>query len=168
MRRTTGLRYREDTGFELCCGECRTYWPLDLEFWSKVGFSRCKACWAAYKRRSQRENYRRPEVRAKRHAYQVAYRKDASYAKRLYQQEKYWADPEKHRAKARERYYRNREEILAKKKAKYAADGPRWTPEKRKAQGERTKAMLDAMTPEQNAAWRRAISEARRRQARAA
>lgn len=46
-----GVRHREDTGFEGQCEYCRTWWPLDTEFWRPhAGLRRCEACWALYKR----------------------------------------------------------------------------------------------------------------------
>lgn len=56
----TGVRYREDVGFEMRCESCsrkgiESYWPLDLEFWNvNKGMTRCKACWTEYER--QRKN----------------------------------------------------------------------------------------------------------------
>lgn len=50
----TGVRFREDVGFEMRCESCahkaiESYWPLDLEFWSpSKGMTRCRACWNEY------------------------------------------------------------------------------------------------------------------------
>lgn len=46
-----GIRWRDDTGWELRCEACRRdkeqrYWPLTHEFWdTNRGMSRCRACW---------------------------------------------------------------------------------------------------------------------------
>lgn len=45
MSRYSGIRYRDDVGFEARCGDCRTYWPLDLEYWDPAhGMVRCRGC----------------------------------------------------------------------------------------------------------------------------
>ena len=54
----TGVRWREDTGYEGRCDDCKEYWPLDDEFWSpKHGLARCRGCYLA--RRAQREHGRK-------------------------------------------------------------------------------------------------------------
>lgn len=118
-RKNSGVRWRPETGYELRCNHCRTYWPLSDEFWQRSGFTRCKACWAIYKRQRQRLDYHKH--RERRVAYQRTYRVVARDVKNRCAKERYWADPETERAKARERYYANREVILARKKASYAA-----------------------------------------------
>lgn len=51
----TGVRWREDTGFEGKCEVCREYLPLTPEFWVlDHGLRRCASCWALYKRLKQR------------------------------------------------------------------------------------------------------------------
>lgn len=63
----TGVRWREDTGFEGRCDYCREYWPLDVEFWqvTKVSMRMCKACIREYYRLAQRKRRADPEKRAK-------------------------------------------------------------------------------------------------------
>ena len=44
-----GVRWREDTGFELRCEDCATrkrqcFWPLAEEFWNLRSLIRCKSC----------------------------------------------------------------------------------------------------------------------------
>lgn len=56
-RRTRGVRYREDTGFEMRCDECRTYWPLALTFWNPGTLQRCRGCEATRNRLSRRAAY---------------------------------------------------------------------------------------------------------------
>lgn len=105
--RYRGVRWREETGFEMRCFECPSgtrYWPLTTEFWDvRAGMSRCRACWLVY--------WRRKVAAARR------------------------ADPELARARGRAKYRRNRrvilikrrvyfeenrEKILARRRAKYA------------------------------------------------
>ena len=60
--RYRGVRYRDDTGFELRCDDCAgrqdgnpIYWPVTLEFWNpKAGMGRCRACWWALFRKRER------------------------------------------------------------------------------------------------------------------
>lgn len=46
-----GLRWREDTGWEMRCASCadqrrQSFWPLTHEFWApERGLGRCRACW---------------------------------------------------------------------------------------------------------------------------
>lgn len=120
--RKSYLRYRDDVGMEHRCWDCREYWPLTPEFWDMKSFVRCRACWRKYKNRKQNEQYRADkEARARAKVYQAQYRKQARRAKMLYAQVYYWADPEKHRARAKARYYENREQILARKREQHAA-----------------------------------------------
>jgi hypothetical protein len=72
MTERTGVRYRQDVGWELRCESCAVlhgerYWPLTLEFWDpRHGMSRCRACWVAYARRlrarSPHQDYARAEA----------------------------------------------------------------------------------------------------------
>lgn len=118
---TSGVRWREDVGYELRCRDCRTYWPLSDEWWSRRNFSRCKACAQRHKNALDRARYARdPEARARRRQYLAAYRRDARRAKSLYQFERYWSDPDAARKVARDRYYRDRDAILERKRARYA------------------------------------------------
>lgn len=121
--RTSGLRWREDVGIERRCDYCpkaMQWWPLTREFWDFAStFVRCRACRDASKRRSSRERYKNPKVRllALEHAKQ--YGASAAEVKAIKQRARYWADPERYRAAARERYVRNRERILARRKFEY-------------------------------------------------
>jgi hypothetical protein len=118
---TSGVRYREDVGLELRCRACRTYWPLEREWWDFRSFSRCNACARKAKNASARRRMQEdPELRRRRRIYQVQYRKDAKAAKSLYAFDRYWANVEVERERARDRYYANRETILEKKRQKYA------------------------------------------------
>lgn len=126
LTRNSGLRWKEDTGIEKRCDFCpkgARYWPLTEEFWNFTQtFNRCRACLAAQKRESNRRVYARDA--AKRLAnmeYQRKYRAETKGARRIANQVAYWSDPEKHRAAAKARYYKNRERILEVKKLQYWA-----------------------------------------------
>lgn len=75
----TGVRYRDDTGFEGRCDTCREYWPLTAEFWVfGRGFRTCRGC---YNERSNGYDRRRarlpsPETRARDAARKRAERRD--------------------------------------------------------------------------------------------
>lgn len=79
--RTRGVRYREDTGFEMFCEDCKKkghgqqFWPLTKEFWDVThGLARCKACWAQKKRDDERTRKRAaPDyIKKRNHAYWLA------------------------------------------------------------------------------------------------
>lgn len=119
-RRRSYLRYREDVGMESRCQECHTYWPLTPEFWDMKSFVRCSACWRKYRRAKDRARYWSDEsVRERLREYQKAYRAESKHAKRLANQDRYWSDPQRERAKAQLYYWENRERILAYKKERY-------------------------------------------------
>lgn len=123
----TGVRWREDTGWELRCPDCAKrsdgphYWPLTDEFWDKnAGMSRCRACQREARNRRDRTRYQadpayrdkalrktredrrnNPEVaRIKRQVYYEENRERLI----AQQHDRYWADPEPKRAAMRERY----------------------------------------------------------------
>lgn len=83
----TGLRWHEDTGFELRCELCARarqscWWPLTGEFWYlDRGFSRCRGCWndyyKAYRRGQHRAIVRQmPTEVAQKEAARRAYKRD--------------------------------------------------------------------------------------------
>lgn len=124
---TSGLRWREDTGIEKRCETCPkglNWWPLTEEFWRfRSSFHKCLACLAKSKRESQARIRRENE--AKRLAnleYQRTYRMESKEARRITNQVYYWNDPERQRARAKERYQRNRERILEQRRARYWAE----------------------------------------------
>lgn len=123
-QRPSGLRYR-DEGLELRCDYCpkgMCWWPLTEEFWSfRQSLRRCRACTRIAKNRRDQERRRRPEVRAASIAYQRRYRAEAKKVKALKAFDRYWSDPDHHRAKARTYYYANREAILERKRARHWA-----------------------------------------------
>jgi hypothetical protein len=123
--RTSGLRWREDTGIEKRCDYCpkREYWPLTDEFWQmRQTFTRCKACLAKQKYESQKRRYAQDAKRRLANLeYQRKYRRESKLATRIRNQQRYWEDPDRHRAAARERYYRNRDRILELKRLQYWA-----------------------------------------------
>lgn len=52
----TGVRWREDTGWEGRCNECCDWWPMDMEFWyPRQGVARCRACINLFQRRAARQ-----------------------------------------------------------------------------------------------------------------
>ena len=63
----TGVRWREDVGFEGRCEQCREWWPITGEHWNAArhgGWKRCKACQhdgnLAIQRRLYAKNRRSP------------------------------------------------------------------------------------------------------------
>ena len=78
----TGVRYRKDAGpdgqggFEMRCEDCadkgeQCYWPLDLEFWNpNKGMTKCKACWNAYQRASEKRRRAATQKSAAQREYQ--------------------------------------------------------------------------------------------------
>lgn len=120
------VRFRDDVGLELRCTTCpkgMNWWPLTEEFWRfKQSFKRCRACIRIDKNRRQNIKYRTdPTVRKANREYQATYRKEAAQARRLASVDRYWADPEGERQRARERYWADPEKIRAKRRAAHAA-----------------------------------------------
>lgn len=115
-----GVRFREDTGFEGRCEECRGWWPMDSEFWLLTkGLRRCRACQNEAKAESDRN--RRP--RPMRSAAAIARRKESDRERKRLER----IDPERRPillARQREsqaRFYeRRRAEVLAGHRARYA------------------------------------------------
>lgn len=94
-----GVRFRDDTGFEGRCEYCRSWWPIDREFWyPKHGLRRCKACWAMYHRE-----------------HEAGRRKDDIVAemKRQRSRERYHMNKVRHLAKTAEWKRANREHVAA-------------------------------------------------------
>ena len=85
----TGVRFREDVGFELRCEGCALkgvacYWPLDLEFWNPIkGMTRCRACWNEY----QRNRMKTTRAASYRSAAQRTYQREWAARKRQQQRE---------------------------------------------------------------------------------
>jgi hypothetical protein len=135
------VRYRADTGFEMQCALCRSWWPLALEYWNvRAGLVRCKSCWRAYFRAKER-GYRSVEAvaEAKREAGRVAY---WSNREQNLEAQRRWRAAHKDYTRAYNRAYRERHKaklaeqhrayyaecrpvILAKKRLKYNADALR-------------------------------------------
>jgi predicted RNase H-like nuclease len=102
----TGVRFREDTGFEGRCDYCLSWWPLDREFWYPVhGMRRCRACLSDLQRRKNAVRRSDPEVRAA----DVASVRMKRHANR-----------EQHLERRRAYYRKNRAAICAKRRAEYA------------------------------------------------
>lgn len=132
----TGVRWREDTGFEGKCDYCREWWPLDPDAWyPKSGMRRCRACWAEYKRQKEagrradeivhamvkarsRERYHMHRERrlAANRQWKAAHREHV----RDYQRRWREANHEKVNEYARRYYAEARDVILFKKRAAYA------------------------------------------------
>jgi hypothetical protein len=126
-QQNTGLRWREDTGIEKRCDACpkgMNWWPLTEEFWYfRKSFNRCIACYTRVRNASQSRIRRENDLRRLANLdYQRKYRAETKGARKVKNQVAYWSDPETHRAKARERYYRNRDAILERKRALYWAE----------------------------------------------
>lgn len=137
--RRSGIRWREDVGWEARCDDCARrgnttcYWPLTEEFWDRKVMTRCRACHLAKRRiRDHATYWSKPEVRAKKLAESQAYRREAAHSiqiKRKIRQPRdselariyYWSDPEGQRAKSRAYYHRNRDRILEKRRAGYVS-----------------------------------------------
>lgn len=98
----SGMRYREDVGFEARCPDCarrgvQAYWPLTLEFWDPsrptVGggttgrsLTRCRACWRLKDARARRRRYRDHEsLRLREQRRNAAYRAECREAIRIQQ-----------------------------------------------------------------------------------
>lgn len=93
----SGVRYREDVGFEMRCEGCAernsgpAYWPMTLEYWHpRHGFKFCRACLAARDRAKARATRAR--------------------------------DLDAARERDRKRYQRDRRVILLKRRAYYEAN----------------------------------------------
>lgn len=132
------VRYREDTGFEMKCALCESWWPVSLEYWNaKAGLVRCKSCWRAYFRAKER-GYRSVEAvaEAKREANRLVY-----WANRDERREKQrvWraAHPEQMRAYSARYRERHRAKLTAMNRAYYAECRDVITAKKRVAYAER-------------------------------
>lgn len=124
----TGVRWREDVGFQGKCDYCLEWWPLDGEFWqlSKHAFRMCVACIRDYKRLKQAERRQDPDARA-RDREDVRAQKAALNAAGIL-------------GEYRARWYRaNADRIRANKRATYAAqrkaDGKPYTPREARPSG---------------------------------
>ena len=134
----SGIRWREDTGWEFRCSSCaknastQCYWPLTDEFWDKrSGMSRCRACTKIAKNIRDRARYARDmTLRARRQGYAKRYRVEAADGIRVKRRMRssedamrsrldYWKDPETKRARARAYYQRNKDVIRAKRRDAY-------------------------------------------------
>jgi hypothetical protein len=126
-QQTSGLRWREDTGIEKRCDACpkgMAWWPLTEEFWYfRKSFSKCRACYTRIKNintaRVRRENDLKRLANLE---YQRKYRAETKEVRAIKNQIYYWSDPERQRAAAKLRYYRNRERILEQRRARYWAE----------------------------------------------
>jgi len=124
---TSGLRWREDVGIEKRCDSCpkgMCWWPLTEDFWSfRSSFVKCRACCAKIKNAANARHLRENEIaRLANLGYQRQYRAETTGVRRVKNQAAYWSDPERYRAAARARYYRNRDRLLERKRALYWAD----------------------------------------------
>ncbi len=104
----TGVRFREDTGYEGKCDRCLSWWPITREFWSKQGMKRCKACLSEITNQRNRVRRLDPAVRAAEAEAMRLHRRAQANDPR-----EYW----------REYYRQNRERIRALARAKYAERG---------------------------------------------
>lgn len=115
-----GVRFREDTGFEGRCERCREFWPLDAEFWRlSRGLRRCRGCWRETEAEYER---RRPPIM--RTAEAVARKRSRDNERKRLER----LDPARRpiilarqRESQRSHYERRRGEVLATRRAAYAA-----------------------------------------------
>ena len=124
---TSGLRWREDVGIEKRCDSCpkgMSWWPLTEDFWSfRSSFVKCRACCAKIKNAANARHLRENEIaRLAKLDHQRKYRAETKGAQRIKNLAYYWADPERHRARARARYRLTRERVLERKRALYWAE----------------------------------------------
>lgn len=137
-----GVRYREDVGWEMRCGDCMKrsgsthYWPLDDEFWDKRNLQRCRACHQHRRNQQDREKYwsdvawrEQRKASAKRTRDEdkstVQVKRAARYAANIDEERaRKRADYQAHRdarlAQSRERYWANRDAILARRRERAA------------------------------------------------
>ena len=102
------VRWRDDVGWEYQCPDCRSFWPLDPEFWPQRRMTRCRACANAKdrgyesKRAYSRSYYRanRTRILERQRDYGQAHRDAVLANKRAY----YEANAEDIKAKQRARY----------------------------------------------------------------
>jgi len=124
--RTSAVRWRRDTGFEMRCERCAEknngirFWPMTLEFWKPSrGMTMCRACYAEYDRQVARENHANDRDR-----------RNAQH-RRYYRENKDWILPkrrayhedhrEQRRAYQKAYYLANRERLLEQERARKAA-----------------------------------------------
>ena len=106
------VRFRADLGFEGQCSRCLDWWPLDTGYWKpRQGLGRCLAC--------IRETARVKNAARRRDPAKRAYEREALAMTRQ-------ANREAHLAARRDYYRKNRDHILAKRRAahKAAAEAP--------------------------------------------
>lgn len=93
----SGVRWREDVGWELRCEACAhkgrpggSYWPLTEEFWDhRRSMVRCRACWRDYVNNHRKSGKTRltPAEVALRNDHKRAYRREWAARKRRYERE---------------------------------------------------------------------------------
>ena len=102
----SNVRWRE-TGFEMRCESCGSWWSLDLDCWMpKSGMKRCRACWREYFRlkeagRSLVEANRELKLMNGRIAYRLNREERLAYNRR-------WKADNRERVAAYNRAYRAR------------------------------------------------------------
>lgn len=113
-RINSGVRWRDDVGWELRCLHCprgTVYWPLTDEFWDKKRLTRCRACWRAHERSrltAQQREARREYARQWRER-NPGYNAELMRVKRR-------LFPDEKKARAATYYWNNRERILAQQR----------------------------------------------------
>lgn len=121
----TGVRWREETGFEGKCDYCRSWWPIDKEFWYvKNGLRRCKACHAEYHRlheagRRASEIVRQLKNTRAREAYRLNRHRNS-------EAQKAWRERNKEHIRAYNKAYRevHKDRLREQRKAYYAEARP--------------------------------------------
>lgn len=62
------VRYVFPDGWEAFCGECRSWWPLDLTYWSaSIRGGKCRACHNIKEAQRQRIQNAKDEAKRQRH-----------------------------------------------------------------------------------------------------
>lgn len=108
------VRYVSPDGWEAYCGACKSWWPLDLEFWSEtIRGGTCAACYKLKNAERERIKYAADEAkRARQRANQRRYRASMTPAELQAVREKrrgyYWSHLEEQRQRCRESRARRR------------------------------------------------------------
>ena len=108
----TGVRWREDTGFEGRCEYCRSWWPLEVSNWRpRGGLRRCAACYREYHRlkeagRSAIQANKELKLANSRIAYRLNREERLEYNRR-------WKAANRERIAAYNRQYRERRRAAA-------------------------------------------------------
>ena len=115
-----GVRLTDD-GPEMRCWRCLEWLPIEEDFWTRSNTCMCRACQYERQQEVREGRVRKPAQVARERAYQERYRRFAGRLKAQYAAMWKAENIERAREANRAYYQRNRPEILAKAKARYAA-----------------------------------------------